>query len=62
MLNTLTTNEYDLDDGHKLGPKNVYEYMSRVMYGRRSKFNPLWNSLVIGGVKNGERYLSKNTF
>jgi 20S proteasome subunit beta 7 len=27
------------------------------MYARRSKFNPLWNSLIVGGVKNGEKFL-----
>jgi 20S proteasome subunit beta 7 len=27
------------------------------MYARRSKFNPLWNKLVIGGVRNGEKFL-----
>ncbi|KAI3874091.1 hypothetical protein MKW98_013752 [Papaver atlanticum] len=27
------------------------------MYNRRNKFDPLWNSLVIGGVKNGKKYL-----
>ncbi|EDK45930.1 Proteasome subunit beta type-7 [Lodderomyces elongisporus] len=28
---------------------NVHEYLSRVMYNRRSKMNPLWNSIVVGG-------------
>jgi 20S proteasome subunit beta 7 len=27
------------------------------MYNRRSKFNPLWNSLVVGGMHKGERFL-----
>ncbi|KAK9154112.1 hypothetical protein Sjap_001592 [Stephania japonica] len=45
------------DDGNSLGPKEVHNYLTRVMYNRRNKFNPLWNSLVLGGVKNGEKYL-----
>jgi len=45
------------DDGNSLGPKEVHNYLSRVMYNRRNKFNPLWNSLVLGGVKNGQKYL-----
>lgn len=45
------------DDNNSLGPKEVHNYLTRVMYNRRNKFNPLWNSLVIGGVKNGEKYL-----
>ncbi|PKA52478.1 Proteasome subunit beta type-4 [Apostasia shenzhenica] len=50
---------YDLmwDDGNSLGPKEVHSYLNRVMYNRRNKFNPLWNSLVVGGVKNGQKYL-----
>ena len=45
------------DDGNSLGPKEVHNYLTRVMYNRRNKFNPLWNTLVLGGVKNGESYL-----
>ena len=49
------------DDGNSLGPKEVHSYLTRVMYNRRNKFDPLWNSLVIGGVKKGpkgeEKYL-----
>ncbi|XP_020275067.1 proteasome subunit beta type-4 [Asparagus officinalis] len=45
------------DDGNSLGPKEVHNYLNRIMYNRRNKFNPLWNSLVIGGVKNGQKYL-----
>ncbi|KAJ3393609.1 Proteasome subunit beta type-7 [Lobulomyces angularis] len=56
-LEGVTTEEYDWDDGHKLGPKNVFEYLHRLMYGRRNKMNPLWNSLVVGGLKKGEKFL-----
>ncbi|KAL6188827.1 hypothetical protein ACLB2K_040218 [Fragaria x ananassa] len=45
------------DDGNFLGPKEIHNYLTRVMYNRRNKFNPLWNSLVLGGVKNGKQYL-----
>ncbi|KAL6197651.1 hypothetical protein ACLB2K_033257 [Fragaria x ananassa] len=45
------------DDGNSLGPKEIHNYLTRVMYNRRNKFNPLWNSLVLGGVKNGKQYL-----
>ncbi len=26
------------------------------MYARRSKFDPYWNSILVGGFKNGKRY------
>ncbi|CAO2820992.1 unnamed protein product [Amaranthus hypochondriacus] len=45
------------DDGNSLGPKEVHSYLTRVMYNRRNKFNPLWNSIILGGVKNGQKYL-----
>ncbi|KAG9447372.1 hypothetical protein H6P81_013500 [Aristolochia fimbriata] len=45
------------DDGNSLGPKEVLNYLNRLMYNRRNKFNPLWNALVLGGVKNGQKYL-----
>lgn len=45
------------DDGNSLGPKEVHSYLTRMMYNRRNKFDPLWNSLVLGGVKNGQKYL-----
>ncbi|GMH08771.1 hypothetical protein Nepgr_010611 [Nepenthes gracilis] len=45
------------DDGNTLGPKEVHNYLTRLMYNRRNKFNPLWNSVVLGGVKNGQKYL-----
>lgn len=45
------------DDGNSLGPKEVHNYLTRVMYNRRNKFDPLWNTLVLGGVKKGQKYL-----
>lgn len=45
------------DDGNNLGPTDIHNFLTRVMYNRRNKFDPLWNSLVLGGVKNGVSYL-----
>ncbi|CAE6517426.1 unnamed protein product [Rhizoctonia solani] len=44
LLDNLMIEESNEEDGHDLGPREIYEYLSRVMYARRSKFNPLWNS------------------
>lgn len=47
-----------LDDGISYTPKALHSWLTRVMYNRRSKFNPLWNSVVIGGIENdGSSYL-----
>ena len=34
--------------------EGIYNYLVRVMYNRRNKFDPLWNSLVISGWDCGE--------
>lgn len=57
MINKLMINEYALDDQHKLYPAHIYEYLSNVMYNRRSKFDPLWNSLIVAGFQNGQSFL-----
>ncbi|GAX82394.1 hypothetical protein CEUSTIGMA_g9822.t1 [Chlamydomonas eustigma] len=51
VLNELTDEDYRMDDGIEQTPSEVYAYLGRVMYNRRNKFNPLWNSLVVGGVQ-----------
>lgn len=56
-LDELIICDHMWDDGNSLGPKEVHNYLTRVMYNRRNKFNPLWNSLVVGGLKNGHKYL-----
>lgn len=40
-----------LDDGVKLKPKSLYCWLTRVMYQRRSKFDPFWNNIVVGGIQ-----------
>ncbi|RLV95257.1 Proteasome subunit beta type-7 [Spathaspora sp. JA1] len=51
ILDELETSEevYDNDGGDYLRASNVHEYLSRVMYNRRSKMNPLWNTIIVGG-------------
>ncbi|MBA0687592.1 hypothetical protein Goari_015114 [Gossypium aridum] len=56
-LNEIILYDNMWDDDNSLGPKEVHNYLTRVMYNRRNMFNPLWNSLVLGGVKNGNKYL-----
>ncbi|KAL8184750.1 UNVERIFIED_CONTAM: Proteasome subunit beta type-4 [Gekko kuhli] len=43
-----------LGDGHSYSPKAIHSWLTRAMYSRRSKMNPLWNTVVIGGYANGE--------
>mmetsp|Transcript_20876 Transcript_20876/g.37192 ORF Transcript_20876/g.37192 Transcript_20876/m.37192 type:complete len:236 (+) Transcript_20876:71-778(+) len=53
LLGDLTDEEYDFDDGSTMSASQIHSYLSRVMYNRRSKVNPLYNQLVVAGYKNG---------
>lgn len=37
------------DDGCELGPVEYFNLIERIMYNRRSKNNPFWNTLIIAG-------------
>ncbi|TFY62075.1 hypothetical protein EVG20_g6833 [Dentipellis fragilis] len=54
----IISEEVTEQDGHKLGPKEIHEYLSNVLYGKRCKMDPLWNSVIVGGFKDGERFLA----
>lgn len=56
ILDKLMISEFTAQDDHNLGPAEIHEYLAQVMYARRSKMNPLWNSLIVGGVKDGKKY------
>ncbi|KAL8286325.1 hypothetical protein RQP46_004813 [Phenoliferia psychrophenolica] len=58
MLENLMTSETILDDGHSLSSSQIYEYLSNVMYSKRSKHDPYWNAFLVGGLENGEPFLS----
>nr|XP_011417423.1 proteasome subunit beta type-4 [Crassostrea gigas] len=46
-----------LNDGFQYTPKSLFSWMTRVLYNRRSNFNPLWNTFIVGGVQDGEPFL-----
>lgn len=46
-----------LDDGFKIKPKALHCWLTRVLYNRRSKLDPLWNDYIVGGMQNGEPFL-----
>ncbi|CAN6639921.1 proteasome subunit beta type-7 [Trichomonascus vanleenenianus] len=58
MLEELEIQENYDDDGHSLRAKHVFQYMSRVMYHRRSQLDPLWNALLVAGVEDGKPVLN----
>ncbi|KAK4885997.1 hypothetical protein RN001_002268 [Aquatica leii] len=46
-----------LDDGFKLKPRSLYCWLTRIMYNRRSRFDPFWNNFVVGGIQEGLPFL-----
>jgi len=45
------------DNGFGLKPKALHTWLTRMMYNRRSKFDPLWNTFLVAGLEDGEPYL-----
>ncbi|XP_023726239.1 proteasome subunit beta type-4 [Cryptotermes secundus] len=46
-----------LDDGFSIKPKALHCWLTRVMYNRRSKFDPFWNNFIVGGLQDDEPFL-----
>ncbi|XP_028649775.1 proteasome subunit beta type-4 isoform X1 [Erpetoichthys calabaricus] len=57
VIEQMVIDEELLGDGHSYSPKAIHSWLTRVLYNRRSKMNPLWNTIVIGGFYNGESFL-----
>ncbi|XP_037948483.1 proteasome subunit beta type-4-like [Teleopsis dalmanni] len=49
----------DMCSGDKLQmkPKSLYNWLTRVLYNRRSRMNPLFLNMVVGGMENGKPFL-----
>lgn len=54
LLHQLETDEeiYDSDGGHNLRAPHVHEYLTRVLYNRRLKMDPLWNAVIVAGFND----------
>ncbi|KAK6179941.1 hypothetical protein SNE40_012186 [Patella caerulea] len=46
-----------LNDGFGFTPKSMFSWLTRVLYNRRSKFNPLWNVYVVAGYQDEQPFL-----
>ena len=49
--------EQCLDDGLVLKPKALHCWLTRVLYNRRSSFDPFWNNFIIGGIEDDKLFL-----
>ena len=50
LLAQLVKADYTYADGAALTPREIHSYLTRVLYNRRSKVDPLWNTLLVAGV------------
>lgn len=51
LLDELDNQDWLNEDGCMMGPHEYSSYIGRVMYNRRSKFNPLYNQFIVAGKK-----------
>ena len=57
IIDARATTEYTADDGSTMTASMLHHWLTRMMYQRRSKMDPLWNSIVIASNRNGKPYL-----
>ncbi|KAK0067908.1 Proteasome subunit beta type-4 [Biomphalaria glabrata] len=50
-------NDEVINDGFGYTPKSVHCLLTRILYNRRSQFNPLWNTYIIAGIEEDQPYL-----
>ncbi len=55
LLKSLDIEENYSSSGHTLNAKNLHSYLSKVLYKRRSDFNPLWNQILVVGLDGDNR-------
>lgn len=56
LLQSLDITENYLSSAeHVLNAKNLHTYLSKVMYKRRSDFNPLWNMMLVAGFDEDKK-------
>ena len=57
VIGDVLTNDANEDDGSKLNAKELHSLLARILYNKRTKMNPFYNQLCIGGFVNGQTFL-----
>lgn len=53
----LDDSDWMAHDGGRYSPAEISSFLGRKCYNKRSKGNPWYNQLIVGGRKNGKNYL-----
>ncbi|KAI2613912.1 proteasome endopeptidase complex, beta subunit [Hypoxylon fragiforme] len=54
-LTELATDEAYQSAAHTLNARSLHKYLSKLLYHRRSKFDPLWNHLLVAGLDEEDK-------
>jgi len=57
LLDELVVDDQLADDGSALYPHSIHSWLTRVLYGRRNKFDPLWGQYIVAGYRDGKGFL-----
>jgi len=57
LLEKMIDKDFCADDKIQTSPRSIYQYLVRIMYNRRNQFNPLWNTLIVAGFRDGKSFL-----
>ncbi|PYI23339.1 proteasome component Pre4 [Aspergillus japonicus CBS 114.51] len=55
LLDSIDIRENYSAHGNTLNAKNLHTYLSKVLYKRRSEFNPLWNHILVAGFDDDKK-------
>lgn len=58
-IDTKVEEDFVQEDGGEFTPLALYAWCTRLMYHRRTKFNPLLTSVVVAGLENNEPFLGR---
>lgn len=50
LLDELRVDDRRAEDGISLSADEVHSYITRVLYNRRNKMDPLWNAIIVAGL------------
>jgi len=60
-LDDMAVIDYNQDDKCDLTAPEIFHYLQRVLYQRRNKFDPLWNTLLVAGMEKQKPFLGQVT-